>query len=112
MAGRRSKTSAKKKSTKRTTKRRGGNWFKDLGDKIKNEFVNPQSVLRQQFYQDGPIRGELRKVAEAVKDIPGLGTAAKLAVQADDAARLVGVGKYVVYRKKKTHGKRKSHKRK
>jgi len=111
MAGRK-KTMKRKSMKKSSSKRRGGSWFKDLGEKIKNEFVNPQSVLRQQFYQDGPIRSQLKNVAEAVKDIPGFGTAANLAVQADEAAKMVGLGKYVVYRKKKSHGKRKSSKRK
>lgn len=108
------KRKTSKRSHKRKThKRRGGNWFTDLGAKIKNEFVNPQSVLRQQFYQDGPIRNALPQVAAALKDVPGLGQAADLAVQASNAAKQVGLGrmkKWIKYLKPKRHGKRKSRK--
>ena len=113
MAKKRTSKKTVKRSTKRSTKRRGGNWFNDLGAKIKNEFVNPQSLLRQQFYQDGPIRNALPQVAAALKDVPGLGQAADMAVKASDAAKQIGLGrmkKWIKYLKTKKHGKRKSRK--
>lgn len=109
MAGR--KTS-KRKTVKKSHKRRGGNWFNDLGAKLKNEFVNPNSLLRQQFHREGAVRNALPEVAKALSGVPGIGKIADMAVQASDAAKMVGLGKYVVYRKKKSHGKRKSSKRK
>ena len=87
------------KSSKRSKgKRRGGNWFQDLGAKIKNEFVNPNSLLRQSG-------GIVDKVADAAQAVPGLGQAASLARKANQAAKMVGLGKYIKYLKSKKHGK-------
>jgi hypothetical protein len=96
---------AKRRSAhKRSTKKRGGNWFQDLGNKIKNEFTNPQSVLRQQG-------GLLDKAASTLGGVPGVGQALSAARTANAAAKAVGLGrmrKYVKYIKSKSHGKRKS----
>lgn len=95
----------------------------EVGAKIKNEFVNPKSVLRRQFYQDGPIRTKgldyLDKAANASVPIAalnpallpyaaGLQTASKSARAADKAARMLGFGK----RKRSGCGKKRSRKSK
>lgn len=94
-----------KRSSKRSHKRRGGSWFSDLGAKIKNEFTNPQSLLRQSD-------GVLDRAASALSIVPGVGQALSAAQRANQMAKQVGLGKYVVYRKRKSHGKRRSTKRK
>lgn len=110
MAKRRTTKSSSKRTTKKSSsKKRGGNWFEDLGKKIKNEFVNPSSVLRQQFYREAPLRNDILKTAtSALGGVPVLGQALSLANQANDAAKMVGLGrmkKYVKYIKSKSHGK-------
>lgn len=100
MAGRRRSTK------KRSTKRRGGDWFSDLGAKIKNEFTNPQSLLRQSG-------GIVDRAASSLGAVPGVGQALRAAQQANAAAKMVGLGrmkKYIKYVKSKSHGKRKSRK--
>ena len=96
-----------------TGRKRGGNWFKDLGSKLSNEFTNPKSLMRQQFYRDGALRKALPGIASAVGSVPYLGQAASLAAKASDYANMLGYGrkrKYVKYVKSKSHGKRKAKK--
>ena len=96
----------KKSTTKRT--KRGGN----LWDKIRNEFENPKSVLRQQFYREAPLRNEILNTAtKAFSGVPGFSTVMDVANKVNDAAKLAGLGrkrKYVKYIKSKSHGKHKS----
>lgn len=113
---------------KRGTKRGGFSKRKgfEIGQKIKNEFVNPKSVLRQQFYQDGPLRTKgldiLNKVAMGARvagmAVPflapltgAIGALNTGAQAADKAARMVGWGRKRKSRmgsgKKRTHKKRK-----
>lgn len=97
MAGKR--RSMKRKSTSRRTKRRGGDWFSDLGAKIKNEFVNPQSLLRQSG-------GIVDKASSALGGVPGLGQALSYAQQANQMAKQVGLGRRRgLYRRKSTKRK-------
>jgi hypothetical protein len=130
---------AKRKSTsKRSTrsKRSGGRGFvspfgarpvqrdpvKEFFGKVGNEFTNPKSVLRQQFYQDGPIRTKgldiLNKVATGAKvagmAVPFLAPLAGAintvntgAQFADKAARMAGFGR----RKRTKKGKKGSGKK-
>jgi hypothetical protein len=104
------RTSMTKSTTKRT--KRGGNWFQDIGNKIRNEFENPKSVLRQQFYREAPLRNEILNTAtKAFAGVPGFSTVMDIANKANDAAKMAGFGrkrKYVKYIKSKSHGKHKS----
>lgn len=99
MAGRRK--GLKKRTTKRHGRRRGGNWFQDLGAKIKNEFTNPQSLLRQS-------NGILDKASSTFGAVPGLGQALSAAQRANAMAKQVGLGR----RRKSRSTKRRSTKRK
>ncbi len=113
---------AKRKMTKRGgfSKRR----MHEVGAKIKNEFVNPKSLLRQQFYQDGPIRTKgldyLDRAANASVPLAalnpallpyaaGLQTASKSAKAVDKAARMMGWGKR---KRSKGSGKKRARKSK
>ena len=97
----------------------------DLGQKIKNEFVNPKSVLRQQFYREGPLRTKgldiLNKIATGAKvagtvmpflapvtgAIGAINTGAQLA---DKAARFAGYGRRKKAKKTKGAGKKRGRK--
>lgn len=91
------------------------NVFQKLG----NEFTNPKSVLRQQFYQDGPIRTKgldiLNKVAMGAKvagmavpflaPISGAINAVNTGAQgADKLARMAGFGRRRKAKSKKAKG--------
>jgi hypothetical protein len=99
MAGRRK--GSKRRSTKRHSRRRGGNWFQDLGAKLKNEFTNPQSMLRQSD-------GLLDKASSSFGTVPGLGKALSYAQKANSYAKQMGFGR----RRKSRSTKRRSTKRK
>ena len=83
-----------------------------FGRKIKNEFTNPKSELRKQFYRDAPFRRSIPIATGALSAVPGpIGTTAKVIGAADQIAHMFGVGrkqKWVKYRKTKSHGKRKT----
>jgi hypothetical protein len=90
--------------------------FEDIGNKIKNEFVNPNSVLRHDIvpkveheFQDKdsilrgkviPIGAKVAQVAQPFLDagVPGLGTAIntgfKVANYANQGANALGYGRY------------------
>ena len=78
--------SMKRRSTSRRTKRRGGDWFSDIGAKIKNEFTNPQSLLRQS-------NGILDRASSTFGAVPGLGSALSAAQRANSMAKQVGLGR-------------------
>jgi hypothetical protein len=126
---------AKKRSTK--SKKGGARGFvspfgarpvqrdpvKEFFGKVGNEFTNPKSVMRQQFYQDGPIRTKgldiLNKVAMGAKvagmavpflaplsgAINAVNTGARVA---DKAARMAGFGRRKRSKKTKGSGKKRS----
>jgi hypothetical protein len=81
---------------------------KNVFQELENEFTNPKSVLRQQFYQDGPIRTKgldiLNKVAMGARvagmavpflaPLSGAINAVNTGAQtADKAARMAGFGR-------------------
>jgi hypothetical protein len=100
---------------------------KNAWEKLTNEFIDPKSVLRQQFYQDGPIRTKgldiLNKVAKgsaaAAMAVPMLApyagaiNAANAGAQGlDKAARMVGWGRRRKSTKsKKGSGKKRTHRK-
>jgi hypothetical protein len=89
------------KHTKTSRTKRGGNWFQDIGEKIKNEFVNPRSLLRNEV---------LNAATNISRAIPTpLSPVIEAANTANTLAKSVGLGrkkKYIKYIKSKSHGKR------
>jgi len=69
---------------------RGGNWFTDLGRKIKNEFVNPDSVLRRGKFLE-PIERGIDMVSPLLSMAGPEGMAAAAALQG--AKQGINVGK-------------------
>lgn len=108
-----SKSTTKKGKSSKATKR-GGFRFSDITDavsKVKNEFTDPKSVLRQQFYRDAPLRNEYLQTARMIAPLsgrPDVVAATEAANILNEAAKTLGFGrkkKYVKYVKSKTHGK-------
>ena len=111
----------KRSSMKKTTRKSRGKKMRGHGikedieafdQKIKNEFTNPKSELRKQFYREAPFRQSIPIAMGALSTVPGpIGTTAQILGAADQIAHIYGVGrkqKYIKYRKTKSHGKRKT----
>jgi len=107
------KRSTTKGKSSKATKRGGFRFgsFKDAVSKVKNEFTNPKSLLRQQFYQDAPLRNQYLQTARKIAPLtgrPDVVAATEAANILNEAAKTLGFGrkkKYVKYVKSKTHGK-------
>lgn len=66
----------------------GGSWWDDLGAKIKNEFVNPESVLRKKILPEA--RKVVEPVGNALGSVYGMPDAGS---KVDKGLKMVGLGK-------------------